>query len=133
MRRAPVLALLLALTLATVATPGAARAQGAAARFEIAAVGDSTFGFSLGSRKWVKVGQRGIVVDPRKDDELVARFRVLDVQRGQALALVTGQTTSLDAQHVVLLELPERPWWRQRSFWFGVLGGAVVGALAGAM
>lgn len=109
-----------------------ADAQGAAARFEITVVGDSTFSFPLGNRRWVRPGQRGIVVDPRRGDELVARCRIVTVARDSATALVTGQTTSLDAGHVVLLELPDSPWYRERSFWVGTLSGALLGALIGA-
>lgn len=124
-----------ALALLAGLTTGAsdARAQGAASRFEITVVGDSTFSFPLGNRRWVRVGQRGIVVDPRRADELVARCRIVSVQRDNATALVTGQTTSLDAGHVVLLELAEQPWYRQRSFWVGTVTGVVVGAVVRGM
>ncbi len=126
---------LFALALLASLTSGAsdARAQGAAARFEITVVGDSTFSFPLGNRRWVRAGQRGIVVDPRRGDELVARCRIVTVQRDSATALVTGQTTGLDVGHVVLLELPNRPWYRARSFWLGTISGAVLGAVIGAM
>ena len=104
-----------------------ARAQESATRFEITAVGDTTFSFRVGQEfGWVRRGQRGIAVDPRRRDVLIARFRVLRVAEGQATALITGQTTTVEVTHVALLTRPHTPWYRQPTFWAGlVLGGAI--------
>ncbi|MBA3558537.1 MAG: hypothetical protein H0W30_08065, partial [Gemmatimonadaceae bacterium] len=74
--------------------------QPPAARFQVAGVGDSTFTFLLGKMRWVREGQRGLAVDPRRNDGLVARFRVLRVTEGEATALVTGKTMELSREHV---------------------------------
>lgn len=111
------------------AFPHAGAAQESAYRFEIASVGDSTFSFSISSsNRWVRRGLRGIAVDPRRRDALVARFEVMRVGRGEAVALITGQTTRLTTDHAVLLERPRPPWYRQRSFWIGTVLGAAIGA-----
>jgi uncharacterized membrane protein YoaK (UPF0700 family) len=70
-------------------------------------------------------------VDPRQQDMLVARFRVMSVAGDAATAVVTGQTTTLSTQHSVLLDVPRRPWYKQSLFWLGAAVGAAVGALAG--
>lgn len=106
-------------------------AQEASVRFEITQVGDSTFQFPVRRHDWVGSSQQGIVVDPRRRDILVARFRILRVRGGVATALVTGQTTSLMNWHVALLERPQPPWYRQRAFWTGVFMGGVIGVAAG--
>ena len=110
---------------------GAAEAQQRAVRFEIVAVGDSTLQFKVGKAGWVRRGQTGTAVDPRKHDELVARFRIVGVSDGSAVALVTGQTTALSTEHVATLEEPKRPWFRAKTFWSGLVLGAVMG-IAGA-
>ncbi|HEX5438537.1 MAG TPA: hypothetical protein VFW98_15395 [Gemmatimonadaceae bacterium] len=110
--------------------PTVARAQDNAVRFEITAVGDSTFSFAVGRHDWVQVGERGIAVDPRRRDALVARFVVMHVDHGRATALVTGQTTPVVVAHVALLERPRTPWYRRGVFWLGALIGAVVGVVA---
>ena len=102
-------------------------AQETAVRFEIAGVADSTFSFAIGRHEWVAAGQRGIVVDPRRRDALVARFRVLVVRDGLATAVVTGQTTALVTQHAALLTQPQPAFWRQPTFWIGLLIGGVAG------
>jgi hypothetical protein len=107
-----------------------AGAQETATRFTVSGVADSTFSFAVGRYAWVSPGQRGIVVDPRQRDALVANFRVLRVQRGLATALITGQYAAVTTQHAVLLEQPATPWYRQRSFWIGVVLGGVIGAAA---
>lgn len=104
--------------------------QPPAARFQVAGVGDSTFTFLLGKMRWVREGQRGLAVDPRRNDGLVARFRVLRVTEGEATALVTGKTMELSREHVALIEPRLEPWYRQRFFWIGLLVGSSVGALA---
>ena len=104
--------------------------QPPAARFQVAAVGDSTFTFLLGKMRWVREGQNGLAVDPRRNDGLVARFRVLSVVEGEATALVTGKTMELSRDHVALIEPRLVPWYRQRFFWVGVIVGSSVGAFA---
>jgi hypothetical protein len=111
--------------------PARSEAQETAVRFPVTEVGDTTFAFRLGDHQWVRPGLRGIVVDPRQQDVLVARFRIYGVSQGQARAVITGQTTTLSTQHMVLLDVPQVPWYRQRSFWIGTAAGAVVGFLLG--
>ena len=117
------------LLLALGAVPEAG-AQASATRFEITAVDDTTFTLRLGPHDWVRPGLRGIAVDPRRRDVLIARFRITDVREGEATALVTGQTTVVEVSHVALLTRPETPWYRQRLFWIGALLGGAIGVLA---
>ena len=102
-------------------------------RFQVAAVGDSTFTFNVGQLRWIKAGTRGMAVDPRRRDALVARFQVLGVDGGLATALITGQTTALTPDHVAVLEVPIRPWYASSLFWagaiLGLLGGAAIGSM----
>ena len=112
-----------------VATVGVAQ-QPPAARFQVAGVGDSTFTFFLGKMRWVREGHLGLAVDPRRNDGLVARFRVLSVVGGEATALVTGKTTELSREHVALIEPRAVPWYRQRIFWMGLIIGGGAGAFA---
>jgi hypothetical protein len=100
-------------------------------RFEIEVTSDSTFSFVAASHHWVKQGMRGIAVDPRRRDALVARFEVLSVEQGRASALVTGQTARLEGEHVALLQRPGTPWYRRSAFWVGTVLGAVIGAVLG--
>jgi hypothetical protein len=123
------LGLLVAVAALLAARPRAAAAQDGAIRFEITSVGDSTFSFPVGRHTWVKRGANGIAVDPRRHDILVARFTVVRVDHGQATALVTGQTTTLNTEHVALLARPSVPWYRQRTFWVGTVLGALLGAV----
>ena len=109
--------------------PEEASAQFRGVRFEITQVGDSTFGFSRGTAGWVKAGLTGIAVDPRRRDVLVARFRVVSVDTGFVTALITGQTTRVATEHIVVLSEPTRPWWRAAAFW----GGTVIGMVAGVL
>jgi hypothetical protein len=113
--------------------PVSARAQETGVRFPITQVGDTTFSFRLGDQAWVRSGLRGIVVDPRQQDMLVARFRVTSVSGGVANAVVTGQTTSLSVQHSALLDIPQRPWYKDRLVWIGGAVGAAVGFLLGSL
>ncbi len=118
--------------LAAAATiPRAAHAQDNAVRFEIRSVGDSTFTFAAPSAPWVAKGQKGIAVDPRRRDGLVARFVVLGVADGVANALILGQSQKVTTDHVVLMRPPRSHWYASRRFWFGALGGAVAGFVAG--
>ena len=98
-------------------------------RFEIATVGDSTFTFGINSHRWIGKGMRGIAVDPRRRDALVARFTVLSRDGACATALVTAQTTRVSTEHVALLERPPRRWYSQALFWIGLATGAALGAL----
>jgi hypothetical protein len=116
-----------------VATPETARAQETAVRFPVASVSDTTFTFQIGQQRWVRQGLVGMVVDPRDQDVLVARFRVTRVVSGTARAVVIGQTTSLNSQHTVLLEVPAMPWYRQRFFWIGAGAGGLLGLLLGSI
>jgi hypothetical protein len=128
----PILATLSLAALIAVA-PSPARAQETAVRFPITEVGDTTFSFRLGQQVWVRSGLRGIVVDPRQQDMLVARFRVTGVSGGVANAVVTGQTTSVSMQHSVLLDVPRRPWYKDRLLWVGGAVGVAVGFLLGSL
>jgi hypothetical protein len=108
-----------------------AQAQFRGVRFEITQVGDTTFGFNRGDATWVKEGTTGIAVDPRRRDVLVARFRVIAVDTGFVTALITGQTTRVATEHVVVLSEPPRPWYKVATFWGGTVVGLVLGVLAG--
>lgn len=111
--------------------PAAAQAQDNAVRFEIRSVGDSTFTFAAPQAPWVTKGQKGIAVDPRRRDGLVARFVVLGVDDGVANALILGQSQKVTTDHVVLMRPPRSRWYASKRFWFGALGGAVAGFAAG--
>lgn len=117
--------------LALVAAPRAAAAQSSehSVRLSIVEVGDSTFSFDATNLRWIKPGERGMAVDPRRRDALVARFDVLRVEKGRATALITGATTELTTDHVVVLEVPPSPWYRSTLFWSGTAAGALFGAL----
>lgn len=106
-----------------------AGAQDRSVRFEITQVGDSTFRFPRGSATWVKPGEIGKAVDPRRRDALVARFRVVSVDSGLATAVITGQTTRIATEHIVLMTEPQKPWYRTTMFWGGTVLGFVAGAL----
>ena len=109
--------------------PRAARAQNKGVRFEITQVGDTTFRFPRGAAGWVKPGETGIAVDPRRRDILVARFRVVSVDSGLATAVITGQTTRVATEHIAVMTEPPKPWYRTITFWGGTVLGIVVGAL----
>lgn len=127
------LVLLGGVMLAVAGVPSSARAQLKGVRFEVTAVTDTTVAFSAGTERWLRAGLSGIAIDPRKRDVLVARLRVLSVGRGGGVtALVTGQTTKVTTDHVVLLQEVRPPWYRRRTFWSGMLLGAALGAAAGA-
>ena len=126
------LRILLALALfAGIGAPRAAHAQDSAVRFEIRAVGDSTFTFATPQAPWVARGQKGIAVDPRRRDGLVARFVVLGVDGGLANALILGQSQKVTTDHVVLLRPPRSHWYASKRFWAGALGGLAVGVAVG--
>ena len=111
------------------ASPAVAQFRGV--RFEVASVGDTTVTFRSGKERWIRPGQRGIAVDPRRHDALVARLRVMRVGGGSVNAVVTGQTTAVSTEHIVVLEEPPKRWWRAKSFWSGLLAGAALGTVAG--
>ena len=119
-------------TLTSLAAPSRARAQETAYRFEIASVGDSTVSISTEKHEWLRVGQRGIAVDPMRHDALVARFVILkvDAEHKLALAIVTGQTTQLTTSHVALIDRPARSWYAQPTLWIGAIVGVVIGMVA---
>jgi hypothetical protein len=125
LRRAAIGAALVAAT----SLPASAQFRGV--RFEVASVGDTTVTFRTGKERWIRAGQRGIAVDPRRRDALVARLRVIRVGGGTVNAVVTGQTTAVSTEHVVVLEEPPKRWWRSRPFWSGLLAGAALGTVAG--
>ncbi|MEP7383634.1 MAG: hypothetical protein ABI910_18255 [Gemmatimonadota bacterium] len=128
MRRRLLLAL--ACLLPVVALPLHAQLKGV--RFEVTTVGDTTVGFQSGTEHWIRRGIEGIAVDPRKRDVLVARLRVLRVDKsGAVTAVVTGQTTAVTTDHVILMQELRPAWYRRRSFWGGLLLGAALGATAG--
>lgn len=118
----------IALLCATLGCPAVASAQATAVRFPIDRVGDSTFTFPVEGRSWVGRGRSGIAVDPHRRDALVARFRVVTVDRGIATALITGATTPLTADDMALLDQPRAAFFKQKTFWFGALAGAALGA-----
>ncbi|MBK6488717.1 MAG: hypothetical protein IPF98_18135 [Gemmatimonadetes bacterium] len=123
--------LVLACLLPALAVPAQAQLKGV--RFEVTAVGDTTLTFDAGTERWIRRGIEGIAVDPAKRDVLVARLRVLRVDRaGEVTAMVTGQTTAVTRDHVVLLQELQPAWYRRRMFWGGMVLGAALGATAGA-
>ena len=100
-------------------------------RFFVDSVMDSLFVFRVGpDARWLEPGQGGIAVDPRRRDALVARFRIVRVDRARVTALVTGQTTLLTRDDVALLDEPPRRFYRDAGFWAGTILGAVLGAVA---
>ena len=112
--------------------PAAARAQQNEVRFAITAVGDSTVTFGTAGSGWVAAGQTGIVIDPRRSDALVARFRILRVRGGRAEALITAEAAQLEVGQSAILTRPPVSFYRGRDFWLGVLLGAAGGVLIGA-
>lgn len=126
-----VLKLVLGLGLGMALDAGSAQAQFRGVRFEITQVGDTTFRFPRGNAGWVKPGETGIAVDPRRRDVLVARFRVARVDSGLVTAVVTGQTTRVATEHIAVMTEPAQPWYKGLAFWGGAVLGAVVGFAIG--
>jgi len=120
-------ACVLVLGLGLVAETAGAQFRGV--RFEITQVGDTTFRFPRGRAGWVKPGVTGIAVDPRRRDALVAQFEVVRIDSGLVTALVTGQTTRVATEHVVVISEPAKPWYKSLTFWGGTVFGIVIGAL----
>jgi hypothetical protein len=108
---------------------GKVEAQRRGVRFEITQVGDTTFRFPRGTAGWVRAGNSGIAVDPRRRDVLVASFRVIRVDSGMVTALVTGQSTRVVTEHIAVMTEPQKPWYKTLTFWGGVVMGVVFGAL----
>jgi hypothetical protein len=123
-------AILATLAIATLGFGSPAAAQSGAYRFEIVNATDSTITIPTDGLGWVKRGTRGIAVDPRDHDAMVARFQVVRVDSGQATALITGQTTRVTTDHVAVIERPHVPWYKQGIFWIGAVVGAAVGVVA---
>ena len=123
-----------ALGVAALLTVGAVSVQAQAneTRFQVTSVGDSTLNFSVAGHSWVAAGQKGIVVDPRRQDVLVARMTILSVNAGTVTAVITGQTTAVDTTHVAVLERPTVRIYKRTDFWIGLLIGAAGGLAAGA-
>ena len=116
-----------ALAAALLVLPSVARAQDSAVRMEIKTVGDSTFTFNASQVAWVAPGQSGIVVDPRRRDVLVARFKVLSVEDGTGNALILGQTQRVSTDHMALLSEPRPAWYTRKTFWTGLAVGLAAG------
>ena len=118
-----ILGALVALTM-----PSSARAQDRDVRFAITEVGDTTITFNAGRMTWVVRSPRAIVVDPRRRDELVARIKVLTVSsKGDATALVTGQTGRITTDHFVVAQEPPSRWYKNMYLWVGAALGLVTG------
>lgn len=122
-----------ALAFVAIAAVSSAQAQATEARFQVTSVGDSTVSFPIGKNVWVAVGKKGIIVDPRRQDVLIARIAVLSVRGGTAQAVITGQTTAVEPGYVAVLERPETRFFSTRDFWLGALLGAVLGFGAGSL
>lgn len=107
-----------------------------AVRFEIVAVGDSTFHLLAPDARWLREGMIGIVVDPRRRDVLVARFTLLGLRADTADALVTGQTMRVSTDHVALVARPAPAPQivrriERRRFWTGAIVGGALGLIFG--
>lgn len=120
-----------ALAFLGVVAASSAHAQVAEARFPVTSVGDSTVTFAIGKHRWVVPGRSGIVVDPKRQDVLVARISVLSVDGGSAQAVITGQTTTVQTGYVAVMEPPAVKFYSGRSFWLGTALGAVLGFVIG--
>ena len=110
----------------TVTTSG--RIPRDAARFEIESVDDSTAHFRPFEARWLRPGMEVYAVDPARRDALVARLRIVRADSGRLIALVTAQVTRVTTEHFLLAVKPTVPWYRTRRFWWGFVGGGVVGA-----
>ena len=97
-------------------------------RFEIDSVTDSTAIFRTREARWVKRGAVVYAVDPLQRDVIIAQLRVVVRDSVRAVALVTGQVSSVKPTHVLLVLRPDRPWWRRGLFWSGAGFGAALGA-----
>jgi hypothetical protein len=109
-----------------IALPAGAGAQTGSARFDIDSVGDSTVTFAVGGARWVRAGQTGLAVEPLRHDELIARLRVIRVNAGTAIAVITGQTSRVTTGQVALIRRPDRPFYTAGLFWIGTAVGAAI-------
>jgi hypothetical protein len=121
-------ALLIALGVAAAAPR--ASAQAATTRFDVDSVGDSTLTFAVGAARWVSPGRTGLAVEPQRHDELIARIRIIRVDRGTATALITGQTARVVPGQVALLRQPPPPFYKVGVFWIGAAVGAAIALIA---
>lgn len=115
------------MVLAAALAPRSGAAQVAHARFDVDSVGDSTFTFVVGGAQWVSPGLRGLTVDPKRGDELIAKFRVMLVRRDTATAVITGQTGRVERGQVALLQEPKLKFYEQPTFWLALAAGGVIG------
>lgn len=108
--------------------PAHVAAQDRDVRFEITSVGDTTVTFRAGRLTWVVRSPKAIVVDPRRRDEAIARLTVLSVSsKGEAVAVVTGQTGRITTEHVVIAAEPPARWYKNLGLWVGLTFGLVAG------
>ena len=120
--------LLLLSAVVMVALPRGVRAQDRDVRFAITHVGDTTVTFQAGKMTWVVRSPRGIVVDPRRRDALVAQLKVLSIgANGEATALVTAQAGRITTEHIVIGTEPRSRWYRSPLMWMGTAFGLIVG------
>ncbi|MEP6781079.1 MAG: hypothetical protein ABJC26_14385 [Gemmatimonadaceae bacterium] len=74
---------------------------------------------------------RAHVVDPAQRDALIARLTITSVDTQRVVAKITGKVSQVAASHAVLVERPDKSWWRDHRFWFGAIAGGTIGALVG--
>jgi len=107
-------------------------AQDRAVRFAITAVGDTTVTFEAGKMTWVVRTKQAIVVDPRRQDAMVARLKVLSVtSTGEATAMVTAQVGRITTEHVIIGTEPPVRWYRSTLLWMGTALGLAAGFAIG--
>jgi hypothetical protein len=110
-----------------VAGSAPAECQTGYARFDLTTVKDTSFTFTTPHKTWVAAGQHGLAVDPAHGDELIAKFRITNVQDGTATAVITGQTARLTTDYVALVAEPKLPFYRTPWFWLGAVAGGLIG------
>ena len=107
-------------------------AQDRDVRFAISNVGDTTVTFQAGKMTWVVRSKRAIVVDPRRQDAMIARLKVLSVtSTGEATAMVTAQVGRITTDHVVIGTEPPVRWYRSTLMWMGTALGLAAGFALG--
>ena len=112
-------------------TPTVARIPRDAARFSIDSTSDTTVVFRGLEADWLRTGMRGHAVDPLQHDALIARLTIMSVDTNRVVAVITGKVSQVSTTNVVLLVRPQKSWQRDHRFWFGAIGGVVVGAIVG--